>query len=104
VYALKRLVRGLGSGHDAARQGFGLALSAALAKVPEVESLPALDMLDAALEVGKSTKVKRTNKTHSNSSYAKTFCALKCSHMQFVDVDLISLQLKSGQISGSTQG
>jgi len=67
VYALKRLVRGLGSGHDAARQGFGLALSAGLAKVPEIESLPALDMLDAALEVGKSTKVKRTNKTHSNS-------------------------------------
>ncbi len=59
VYALKRLVRGLGSGHDAARQGFGLALSAALVKVPEIESLPALDMLDAALEVSKSTKVSR---------------------------------------------
>ena len=57
VYALKRLVRGLGSGHDAARQGFGLALSAALAQVPEIESLPALDMLDSALEVSKSTKV-----------------------------------------------
>ena len=57
VYALKRLVRGLGSSHDAARQGFGLALSAALVKVPEIESLPALDMLDAALEVSKSTKV-----------------------------------------------
>ena len=50
-------MRGLGSGHDAARQGFGLALSAALVKVPEIESLPALDMLDAALEVSKSTKV-----------------------------------------------
>ena len=57
VYALKRLVRGLGSGHDAARQGFSLALAAALVRVPEVESLPALDMLEAALEVSKSTKV-----------------------------------------------
>ena len=59
VYAMKRLLRGLGSSHDAARQGFGLALSAALAKVPEVESLPALDMLDEALQVSKSTKVSR---------------------------------------------
>ncbi len=58
VYALKRLVRGLGSGHDAARQGFSLALAAALVRVPEIESLPALDMLEAALEVSKSTKVR----------------------------------------------
>ena len=57
MYALKRLVRGLGSGHDAARQGFSLALAAALVRVPEIESLPALDMLEAALEVSKSTKV-----------------------------------------------
>lgn len=56
---MKRLLRGLGSSHDAARQGFGLALSAALAKVPEVESLPALDMLDEALQVSKSTKVSK---------------------------------------------
>ena len=102
AYALKRLVRGLGSGHDAARQGFGLALSAALAKVPEIESLPALDMLDAALEVGKSTKVKRRNKTHSKSLHAKAFCALKGSHMQLINGDLISLRF--GETSGSYQG
>lgn len=50
-------MRGLASSHDAARQGFALALAAALARVPEVESLPALDLLDAALEVSKSLKV-----------------------------------------------
>ena len=37
MYALKRLVRGLGSGHAAARQGFSLALAAALVRVPEIE-------------------------------------------------------------------
>lgn len=57
VYALRRLARGLASSHDAARQGFALALAAALARVPEIESLPALDLLDAALEVSKSMKV-----------------------------------------------
>jgi DNA polymerase phi len=57
VYALRRLARGLGSSHDAARQGFALALAAALARVPEIESLPTLDLLDAALEVSKSMKV-----------------------------------------------
>ena len=67
MYALKRLVRGLGSSHDAARQGFSLALAAALVKVPEIESLPALDMLDAALEVSKSTKVHACG-------YAPCFC------------------------------
>ena len=51
-------MRGLGSSHDAARQGFSLALAAALVRVPEIESLPALDMLEAALEVSKSTKVR----------------------------------------------
>ncbi|KAK9903496.1 hypothetical protein WJX75_007153 [Coccomyxa subellipsoidea] len=56
VYALRRLARGLGSSHDAARQGFALALAAALARVPEIESLPTLDLLDAALEVSKSMK------------------------------------------------
>ena len=54
---MRRLARGLGSSHDAARQGFALALAAALARVPEIESLPALDLLDAALEVSKSMKV-----------------------------------------------
>ena len=42
-------------------------LSAALVKVPEIESLPALDMLDAALEVSKSTKVSRPPRTRPAS-------------------------------------
>ncbi len=58
MYALRRLARGLGSANGAARQGFALALAAALAAVPEIQTLPSLDLLDAALEVSKSMKVR----------------------------------------------
>lgn len=68
VYALRRLARGLASSHDAARQGFALALAAALARVPEIESLPALDLLDAALEVSKSMKVAFVAQLASHSA------------------------------------
>ena len=57
VYALRRLTRGLGSSNGAARQGFALALAAAMAAVPEIDTLPSLDLLEAALEVSKSMKV-----------------------------------------------
>lgn len=64
IYSLRRLVRGLASSHDAARQGFAVALTAALIEVPAIESLPALDMLDAALEVTKSMKVQTSHCHH----------------------------------------
>ena len=68
VYALRRLARGLASSHDAARQGFALALAAALARVPEIEGLPALDLLDAALEVSKSMKVQLVAQLQSHNA------------------------------------
>ena len=57
VYALRRLARGLGSSNGAARQGFALALAAALVRVPELETEPVVDLVEAALEVSKSMKV-----------------------------------------------
>ena len=57
VYALKRLARGLASGRGAARQGFALALTGALAALPAVPVGPVLDLLDAALEAPNSMKV-----------------------------------------------
>ena len=57
VYALKRLARGLASGRGAARQGFALALTGALAALPAVPVAPVLDLLDAALEAPNSMKV-----------------------------------------------
>ena len=84
-YALKRLVRGLGSGHDAARQGFSLALAAALVRVPEIESLPALDMLEAALEVSKSTRLAHVAFTPSLCYRSSTRHALPSSHAPCTD-------------------
>ncbi|KAK9825628.1 hypothetical protein WJX81_000686 [Elliptochloris bilobata] len=56
AYALKRLARGLASGRGAARQGFALALTGALAALPAVPVAPVLDLLDAALEAPNSMK------------------------------------------------
>ena len=52
-----RCARRLGSGNGAARQGFALALAAALMREPDAETVPVLDLVDAALEVFKSMKV-----------------------------------------------
>ncbi len=57
AYALKRLARGLASGRGAARQGFALALTGALAALPAVPLMPVLDLLDAALDAPASMKV-----------------------------------------------
>lgn len=65
VYALRRLARGLGSGNGAARQGFALALAGALARVPDAETEPVLDLVEAALEVSKSMKVSNIVFCHS---------------------------------------
>ncbi|TMW69360.1 hypothetical protein Poli38472_001516 [Pythium oligandrum] len=56
-YTLKRLVRGLASSRDAARQGFSAALSALLAAFPEAISLQStLDVLLEAMEVHANMK------------------------------------------------
>ena len=58
AYALKRLARGLASGRGAARQGFALALTGALAALPAVPVAPVLDLLDAALDAPNSMKAR----------------------------------------------
>lgn len=50
AYVIRRLVRGLGSGRDGARQGFSLALTLLLESVPGLGAREALLLLDAFLE------------------------------------------------------
>jgi DNA polymerase phi len=50
AYALKRLARGLGSGRSGARQGFALALTAAIAEIPLVSLSDGLRLLKTSLE------------------------------------------------------
>ena len=65
VYALRRLVRGLGSGRQGARQGFATALSLLLSKQADqlcdhggqfVDAGDVLALIDSCLEAGASMK------------------------------------------------
>ena len=59
MYGLKRLVRGLGSGRQGARQGYALALGKLLSDVPEL-TLPVdqvLKVISSELDVSGQAKV-----------------------------------------------
>jgi hypothetical protein len=75
VYALRRLVRGLGSGRQGARQGFATALSLLLSKQadqhshhggPFVDAGDVLILIDSCLEAGSSMKAGVSASTHSS--------------------------------------
>ena len=57
LYSLKRLVRGLGSGRQAARQGFALALTLLLTKMESLSSEGVMALLDLYLQASASMKV-----------------------------------------------
>ena len=57
TYALQRLVRGLGSGRQGARQGFAVALTALLQQVPAVPTTVVLQRLQQDLQTNNSMKV-----------------------------------------------
>ena len=54
AYVLKRLVRGLGSGRQGARQGFALALTALLGARPSLSPASVLELMDQHLPFSKS--------------------------------------------------
>ena len=56
---MKRLVKGLGSGRGGARQGFALALTAALQRLPELPTEAVLALMDAVLDTSGSMKVDK---------------------------------------------
>lgn len=58
VYVLRRLVRGLGSGRQGARQGFALAITALLARVKSVTVAAVLTLLESSLEVSNTMGVR----------------------------------------------
>ena len=57
VYALERLMRGLGSGRQGARQGFALALTVLLKEIPAIPTPWILASLATHLKVSSSMKV-----------------------------------------------
>ena len=59
AYVLKRLVRGLGSGRQGARQGFALALAALLSVRPEVTAASVMELMDQHLPFSKSMQARR---------------------------------------------
>lgn len=58
VYGLKRLVRGLASGRQGARQGYALALTTLMSEVSTLPVTMVLDMLDKTLEVSGQAKAR----------------------------------------------
>ena len=58
VYGLKRLVRGLGSGRQGARQGYALALGKLLSELPAVPSSQVLAIMASELDVSGQAKVR----------------------------------------------
>jgi hypothetical protein len=58
AYVLKRLVRGLGSGRQGARQGFALALAALLSARPEVTPASVMELMDQHLPFSKSMQAR----------------------------------------------
>ena len=62
VYALERLMRGLGSGRQGARQGFALALTVLLREVPAIPTPWTLASLTTHLKVSSSMKVLNTSR------------------------------------------
>ena len=67
VYGLKRLVKGLASGRQGARQGYALALTTLMTDLPTLPAAVVLDMLDEHLEVSGQAKA-------SFSMYQFIFC------------------------------
>lgn len=61
VYSLRRLVRGLGSGRQAARQGFALCLTILLSRLQAVTCHGVLRLLELYLQPGSSKKVSFLN-------------------------------------------
>ena len=57
VYGLKRLVRGLGSGRQGARQGYALALGKLLSDVSALPMSQVLKVMSSELDVSGQAKV-----------------------------------------------
>ena len=57
VYGLKRLVRGLGSGRQGARQGYALALGKLLLDVSAIPMSQVLKVMSSELDVSGQAKV-----------------------------------------------
>ena len=57
VYGLKRLVKGLASGRQGARQGYALALSKLLSEVPALPASEVLSSMASELQVSGQAKV-----------------------------------------------
>ena len=57
MYGLKRLVRGLASGRQGARQGYALALTKLLADIPALPVSEVLSVMTSELEVSGQAKV-----------------------------------------------
>lgn len=57
MYGLKRLVRGLGSGRQGARQGYALALGKLLSDVPALPISQVLKVMSSELDVSGHAKV-----------------------------------------------
>lgn len=57
LYSLKRLVRGLGSGRQAARQGFALSLTLVLSSIKSIPVQGILKLVEVHLPNSKSQKV-----------------------------------------------
>ena len=63
VYGLQRLVRGLGSGRQGARQGYALALGKLLSDVPALPVSQVLTVMSAELDVSGRAKVHMQSAT-----------------------------------------
>lgn len=68
VYGLKRLVRGLASGRQGARQGYALALSKLLGDIPALSITEVLATMASELEVSGQAKV--SFKLHHSKGHA----------------------------------
>lgn len=70
VYGLKRLVKGLASGRQGARQGYALALTTLMTELPTLPAAIVLDLLDEHLEVSGQAKA--------------SFSLFHCLHLEFL--------------------
>lgn len=67
VYGSKRLVRGLGSGRQGARQGYALALGKLLSDVPALPFSQVLTVMSTELDISGRAKVRLQPMTACNS-------------------------------------
>lgn len=79
VYALERLMRGLGSGRQGARQGFALALTVLLREIPAIPTPWILASLTTHLKVSSSMKVLKS--TQSRLGNAENLESLLAFHL-----------------------